>query len=228
MGDRMIGKMTRPTLSSHHPERRKQPPRHPSPRIEIIAPKRPVCAPWPRWENQSSPLHFVQMALLSTLAAHTPAWSRSSALATVRENRVAIAVGLESLIGIGPGYLAPRASNIVTHVIAAAANGRTENDVNIVGPCTKGSGHDRECRANNVRDGSPPPRVDNADGRATTPSTGIDDQHRLTVGMQGHQHGADLVRHERIAEPDLRRWPPGAQLAPCPACALVATWTSRP
>ena len=47
--------------------------------------------------------------------------------------------------------------------------------------------------------------MDNADGRAATPSTGIDDQHRLTVGMQGHQHGADLVRHERIAEPDLRR-----------------------
>jgi hypothetical protein len=49
--------------------------------------------------------------------------------------------------------------------------------------CAIGIGHDPERCANNIRDGSPPPRVDNADGWAAVPSTGIDDQHGLTVGM---------------------------------------------
>jgi hypothetical protein len=112
-----------------------------------------------------------------------------------------LVVHLEGLIGIGPGFLTPGVSDVVPNVVAATTNGRTKNDVNVIGPCAKGSGHNGERCANDIRDGSPPPGVDNADGRTTTPGAGIHDQHRLAVGMQRHQHGADLVSHERIAQP---------------------------
>ena len=114
-----------------------------------------------------------------------------------------IADRLKGLTSVSPSYLAPGIGNIVTDVVTAAPNRRTENDVNVLGPRAKGGGHEREGCTNDVRDGSPPPGVGNADGEATAPGTRIDDEHRLTVGMQGHQYGADLVRDERIAEPDL-------------------------
>jgi hypothetical protein len=123
---------------------------------------------------------------------------------------VAIAVRLEGFISVGPSSLEPRAGDIVTHVIAAAPNRRTENDVNVVGARAKGGGHDRQRCASNVHDGSPPTGVGNADGGPTTSGTGIDDQHRLAVGMQGHQHRAALVRHQCIAESDLNRSRSGA------------------
>jgi hypothetical protein len=114
-----------------------------------------------------------------------------------------IADRLEGLTSVSPSYLTPGIGHVVTDVVAAAPNRRTENDVNVPGPRAKGGGHDRECCTNNIRDGSPPTGVGNANGGATAPSTGIDDQNRLAVGVQGHQYGADLVRDERIAEPDL-------------------------
>ena len=159
--------------------------------------------------------HLVQMPLTSVLAARTPARFRSNALAAVRENRWRGSgtrrvdwgpiVRLEGLIGVGSSCLAPGVDDVVAHVVAAGTNSRTENDVDIVDPCAKGGGHHRKRCANNIRDGAPPPGVGDADGRAATPGSGIDDQHWLAVGMQGHQHRADLVRHQRIAEPDLRR-----------------------
>jgi hypothetical protein len=84
-------------------------------------------------------------------------------------------------------------------------NRRSKNDVNVVDPRAKGGGHDRKRFANNVHDGSPPTGVGNGDGGPAPPGTGIDDQHRLAVGVQGHQHRADLVRHQCIAESDLNR-----------------------
>ncbi len=116
---------------------------------------------------------------------------------------MSVAVHLEGLIGIGPGYLAPGVGDVVTNVVAAAANGRSKNDVSVLDPCAKGSGHDGKRCANNVRDGSPPPGVGNADDRAATAGAGIDDQYRLAVGMQGHQYRADLVRHQCVTESDL-------------------------
>src|SRR5215207_1172182 len=86
-GDGVIGRTREDgVLPPHHRERSEQSPHHPS-WIAIIAPNRPVCAPWPRWENQWSPSHFVQMALVSTLAARTPARFKSSQLAAVSENQ---------------------------------------------------------------------------------------------------------------------------------------------
>src|SRR3712207_4912658 len=72
---------------------------------------------------------------------------------------VALAIHREGLIGIGPGYLAPGVSDVVANVVAATANSRTENDVNVVHMRAKGGGHDRERCANDIRDGSPPPSV---------------------------------------------------------------------
>jgi hypothetical protein len=119
---------------------------------------------------------------------------------------------LEGLIGISSGNLTPGVSDVVPDVVAATTNGRTKKDVSVIGPCAKGSGHDGERCANDIRDSSPPSGVDNADGRTATPGAGIDDQYRLAVGMQRHQHGADLVGHERIAQPDLCRRPSGCRL----------------
>jgi hypothetical protein len=118
---------------------------------------------------------------------------------------VAIAVPLESLASIGPSYLAPGVGDVITHVVAAVPNRRTENDVNIVDPRAKGGGHGRERGTDNIRDGSPPTGVGNTDGGPAPPGAGIDDQHRLAVGVQGHEHRAYLVRRKRITEPDLRR-----------------------
>jgi hypothetical protein len=130
---------------------------------------------------------------------------------------VALAIRLEGLAGIGSSYLTPGVSNVVANVVAAAANGRTENDVNVVDTRAKGGGHHRNRCTNDIRDGPSPPGVGNSDGRAATPGAGIDDQHRLAVGMQGHQHRTNLVRDQRIAEPDLSRTRRGA-MSSVPLC----------
>jgi len=118
---------------------------------------------------------------------------------------MATALRLEGLASVSPCYLAPGVGDVVTYVVAAAPNCRTENDVNVVGPRTKGGGHDSKRCTNNICDGSPPSGVSNPDSGAAPPGSRIDDQHGLAVGVQGHQHRADLVRHQCIAEPDLHR-----------------------
>jgi hypothetical protein len=77
--------------------------------------------------------------------------------------------------------------------------------VNVVNPRAEGGGHNANRCANDIGDGSPPTGVSYADGGAATPGAGIDDQHRLAVRVQGHQHRADLIRHQSIAESDLNR-----------------------
>jgi hypothetical protein len=47
--------------------------------------------------------------------------------------------------------------------------------------------------------------VSDADGRPAAPGSGVNDQYRLAVGMQGHQHRADLIRYQGIAESNLTR-----------------------
>jgi hypothetical protein len=116
-----------------------------------------------------------------------------------------IAVRLEGLVGVGPGYPPPIVDNVCADVVAAAANRRTENNSNVVNSRAKGRAHDGKGCTNNIRDGSPPPSVNNADGRAAPPGSWVNDQHRLAVGVQGHQHRAALVRHQCIAKPNLSR-----------------------
>jgi len=142
-------------------------------------------------------------------AAH-PRPVQEQPIGRLQGESVAIAVRLEGLISVGPSYLAPGIGDIVIYVVAAAPNGWTEDDVDVVGPRAKGGDHDRKRCTNNIRDGSPPPSVSNADGRAAAAGSRVNDQHRLAVGMQGHQHWADLVRHQCIAESDLNRSRPGA------------------
>jgi len=111
----------------------------------------------------------------------------------------------ERFISIGSSCLTPRVDDVFAHVIAAATNGWAENDVDVVDPCPEGGGHGPKRRTNDICDSSPPPGVGDADGRTTVPASWVDDQHWLAVGMQGHQHRADLVCHQCIAETNLSR-----------------------
>jgi hypothetical protein len=109
------------------------------------------------------------------------------------------AVSHYGFVSVGSGCLPPGIHDVFPHVVAAATNCWTENNVDIVCTRTKGCGHDRKGCANNIRDGSTPPGMGNTDDRTAAPDSRIDDQHRLTVGMQGHQHRAGLIRHQCVA-----------------------------
>jgi hypothetical protein len=47
--------------------------------------------------------------------------------------------------------------------------------------------------------------VDDSHHRSAPPRSRIDQQQRLTIGVQRHQHRPRRIRDERIAQPDLRR-----------------------
>ena len=128
----------------------------------------------------------------------------------VQGESVAVTARLDGLFGITARLFAPGVQHIFADDVAAPANGRSQADMDVLGTRAKCRRHERERCPRDIRNSSAPSGMRDADGGAATTGSWIDEQDRLTVGMQRHQHQPGLVRDERISKPDRDRSGHGA------------------
>ena len=123
----------------------------------------------------------------------------------VQGESVAVTARLDGRFGITASLFAPGTHNVFADDVAAPAYCRSQADLDILGTRAECLSHERESCPRDIRNSSSPSGVGDADGGAATTGPRIDEQHRLTIGMQRHQHEPGPVRDERISKPDRDR-----------------------